>query len=1074
MSVLSELVKRTIETDGLKGFLFTMPVCTRKWVNAASATVTGTISFNRATLSLDNTSANWLAPFSATCRFVDNSANKINVSLYKANGTPLNENGILFTLYPQQHLRLKRLAAAKCEISGAHNLRRAEGLAIRQVPNYFFISNAAVTNSFMNGKVDSGDDIGFNGSLSFYDEDGNIIHPLFLASLMKVLTTQYTALLLDSALPDQLSNIVALDTATTKSIRLIRPDGSVYTDTNVTGVTATAEAASNGVYTLNAFTGTDTTILGEVTRRADTGATGAFPLLTASRLLMALSTYGRLSDKVQLAKVPTGITIQHDFFTIRIVELEKFLIGEKNSAFNGSKLEPAIPVRLHEDVTFLPTGNDAAAAIQQVFAGTPTESLCVGTQLKPAFPLPANLTDTQWPAFPATGAVVPENDTFPTQYKSVLETNATANFITPSSPGQATDVQLVLKGLPLGAAVRVYNRVFAADAVITRGDGAGGVVTNTSTPVTGTTFTGQLTLDLKDPLGLKRPDGTITVPSNPRLIIDVMVNQRGARLRKRLFGNIQMAVNTTQVPPLAAPPDNISATASKKGISNSSILGFDSAVLTIDLTTPDNALNTILQLTGEANPRDASRYPTMARRDLLCAALASGAWKGLISGGTITKDIHCSQLPIGAPGSLGGKETCYNGVFANNNRLAFDIARMAFRRTTSFYARLAPLAGATWNEPAAKTPLAESDTPSGGRGFIHGAVLQNIAPNCETPELAILKALVEPNINSIPADWNALVDTVVGWINGISTSSLPTALQTAANRLKTELVGLLNGLKSTNPADETRNERLYNELKRELSSALYGRRDTQWALKQAIKQARHFIYIETPGLSFTQRGAAQDYSVNLFEELQTRLTSNPALRVMICVPKFPDYSRKYDQWIRREVKARFTLINALPASQIVCFHPIGFPGRPANIETQTVIVDDNWMLTGSSAFRRRGLTFDGSSDIVCTDGDTVMGRSLKIKNFRKNLIAQRLQFDIGNRSTDAKPVMLESGLSTFNLIRALLVAGGLGKIERLWNGRVEGVAFVEPTIDEDLANPEGISFNALSAIIMAAFASLPK
>lgn len=1073
MSVLSDLVQQTIKDDGLKGFRFTMPVCTRKWINSASAS---SITFDRTTLTLQSTGANWLSPFSANCNYVNNSGAKINVSLFKANGTPLNENGILFSLFPQQYLKLKRLIAAKFEIDGAHNPRKSQGLPIRQVPAYFFLANSSVTTSFVNGSMVCGEDTGFDGALSFYDEDGNIIHPLFLVSMMKLLLTDYTALSLDSTLPNHFTDILALDASTSTYVRIIRPDGSVYTDNKLSGVTSTVETATNGVFTLDALTSsTDTTIFGEIKRIADTGATGTFPSLAASRLLIALATYGRLSDKVQLANRPAAVNMDCDFFTIKVFELQKFLLGEKNNLFNGSKFEPAIAIRLHEDVSLLATGNDVMGGIQIVFSGTPTDSLCVGTQIDSAFPLPANLTDTQWPVFPATPTITPENENFPVGYKLVLESNATATFITPSSPGQATDVQVVLKGIPLGAAVRVYNRVFAADAVIKRGDGAGSIATSNSGTLSGASFTGQVTLDLKDPLGLKRPDGTITVPAvDARLIIDVMINQKGATLRKRLFGNLQIPIITVPVPSSASLPNNITAGAINKGISNSSILGIDSSVLGIDLTSSANALNTILQLTGETNPRDASRYPTMARRDLLCAALESGNWKGLISGGAITKDIHCSQLSIGTPGSLGGKETCYWGVLANNNRLAFDIARMAFRRTSSFYPRIAALAGTSWDEPAAKTPLLETETPAAGRGFIHGAILQNIAPNCETPEFALLKPAIESNIDTIPQDWNALVDLVVGWINGISTSSLPGLLQVAADRLNTELVSQLNGLKSTDPANEIRNQRLYNELKRELSSASFGRRDTQWALRQAIKHARHFIYIETPGLSFTQKGTLEDYSINLFDELQTRLSSNPGLRVMICVPKIPDYDRKYDQWIRQEVKARFTLVNALPSSQVVCFHPIGFPGRPANLETHTVIVDDSWLLIGSSAFRRRGLTFDGSSDFVCTEGDTVLGRSLKIKNFRKSLIAQRLQIDLTDRNTDGKPVMLESGLSTFNLIRSLLVSGGLGRIERLWNGRIEGVAFSEPTIDEDLANPEGISFNALSAIIMAAFASLPK
>jgi hypothetical protein len=39
----------------------------------------------------------------------------------------------------------------------------------------------------------------------------------------------------------------------------------------------------------------------------------------------------------------------------------------------------------------------------------------------------------------------------------------------------------------------------------------------------------------------------------------------------------------------------------------------------------------------------------------------------------------------------------------------------------------------------------------------------------------------------------------------------------------------------------------------------------------------------------------------------------------------------------------------------------------SRIESTTVIVDDCWALVGSSTFSRRGLCFDGGSDIVFTD-----------------------------------------------------------------------------------------------------------
>jgi hypothetical protein len=46
---------------------------------------------------------------------------------------------------------------------------------------------------------------------------------------------------------------------------------------------------------------------------------------------------------------------------------------------------------------------------------------------------------------------------------------------------------------------------------------------------------------------------------------------------------------------------------------------------------------------------------------------------------------------------------------------------------------------------------------------------------------------------------------------------------------------------------------------------------------------------------------------------------------------------------------------------------MGFPGRTSRLESTVVIVDDVWTMVGSSTLRRRGLSFDGGSDLVFTD-----------------------------------------------------------------------------------------------------------
>jgi len=80
----------------------------------------------------------------------------------------------------------------------------------------------------------------------------------------------------------------------------------------------------------------------------------------------------------------------------------------------------------------------------------------------------------------------------------------------------------------------------------------------------------------------------------------------------------------------------------------------------------------------------------------------------------------------------------------------------------------------------------------------------------------------------------------------------------------------------------------------------------------------------------------------------------------------------------------------------------------------------------------------------------------------------------GNATIDSKAVMIDNPALSFKLIREMLVAGGLGKIEPLWNGRTEGIVFSEPSIDRLLANPEGNEFNSLSAAINLILTGLMK
>lgn len=1062
MSFLKDLTKENLKQFGIQGLSFTMPATTQKLVDSSSSSVT----FNATDLTLSS-SNNWLAPFSGVLNKVNGTDKKIRFSLQKANGDMVSETGALLRLFPQQILRLKRLLAIKFEEDSDHNPERANGIPKRQVPAFIFIEDSAA-DSITEGIALAGTDLGLSGKLSLYDEQGYIIHPMYAVSLIKSLLAIYPALNIDSALSDHLTAITGLETTNTNTVRLVQPDGKPYEGEHIEGLTAID--TNIGLYSVDSYTGADTSLKGEIKKEA-TGS--SFSAVQAKQLVLGNVCYGRMGDQVALLKFPAALSNApaHDFHTIKVTGLDQYLKGTAADAFNGSKLEPKPGLRLHEQVTILPSGNAVMGHLSDLFKDSPSEALCAAAAIDTKLVLPQDSSKVLWPDFPALpapGTVAEENNSFPSGLKEQIRVHSRADFLPPAS-GTPTDVLLKLSGLPFGAAVRVFNRVFGNDATLKRGNGAGGVCTTEAAPLSGRTLNGELSLVLKDPLGLKRPEGTATVPTNPQLIVDIMIVLHNRK--KRLFGAVTLPIQSSPgtVP---ATTDNLLAGVSKKSISHAGILGLGNNTASFSFATLKATLNAALSLADDTAPRQPARLPTMARRDLLAVAKKSGKWLGLISGGQINGNLHNAEQDLGCPGSPGGTETSNTGVYTQDAQLAYDLARSAFRRTNNIYDRIAAdgLVNDAWNEPSGNTPLAATEQSTDSKGTFAGVVLQNISPYCETPELALIKEAVEGDITDIPADFDALATKLADWINDIDTTLLPTPLDTAAGRLKTELRPRLNTLKADTSLSATTKERLYNELKRELSAACFGRRDSQWALQQAIKQARHSIYIETPGFSFTKGSEDADYALDLIAELTTQLSAKPGLRVILCVPRQPDY--KYDQWLASEVKERFEIIDNLPSDQVVAFHPIGFPGRASNLEQSTIIVDDQWALCGGSAFRRRGFCFDGSTDMVLTDLETKNGAAHSLLEWRRQLLGQRLGIPSGEKSSRA--LLREDFNAAFAMIRQMLIAGGLGKIERLWNGHTEGVTYTEPTINKELENPDGISFNLMEASIFEVFEELAK
>ena len=152
----------------------------------------------------------------------------------------------------------------------------------------------------------------------------------------------------------------------------------------------------------------------------------------------------------------------------------------------------------------------------------------------------------------------------------------------------------------VGAWVRLYTRLFGLDAVQQRGDGQGRVV-----PSNGT-----ISIYLTDPLGLKnipnpgQPASAISIPSNATLSFDMIVvlpNQVA-----RIYGGLsaKIAAGPTTAPAFNPGTNNSTATATLGGVSNSGILGLGKPM---NLTPPSDLAGWLALLTGDGNPRDATR-----------------------------------------------------------------------------------------------------------------------------------------------------------------------------------------------------------------------------------------------------------------------------------------------------------------------------------------------------------------------------------------------------------------------------------------------------------------------------------
>jgi hypothetical protein len=1006
--------------------------------------------------------APWIAPLAGTLREVDTSQGDkaLGVPLVRADGSAEQGKGVLLTLHAQLFVRLARLYTDLLEQPVPAPSR---GIPVRPVPKYFFYSVPDMTPNKslkLNGGVNPGDALGRYQDLRVYDADGQPIDPLAVLSALNIFLAYHPSLTwLPSLLATPpLQNMVGsvaqtLSGAAQVRLRLCDADGKAYGGANLGGVGAVN--AATGLCFLN------NGLAGGVTRNA--GASATLLLGSPQR-----GTLGAAFNPPALSNLTAGIigaaarpAMFRDFFNVCVLDLQPFLLGTPDPSFTsvqaGSRLETPPPVRTQQSLTLLSDGNDVLAAAQAVLSTAGANQYqCVAQAIDGDFNLPAALgpANSRWPQSIATGGVGP----------AVLAPNlfqpaqGQVQYITVGGVASG-DVLLTLTGLIANTAVRVFPRAFTEDARELRGDGAGAVLMNGQT-------TAQFVL--RDPFGLVGLDGTMkSVAPQATLSFDLavvsnQVNPATGLPVARIYGNRNLVANAAStianVVLPAVPGDNAFDDANiMKGACSAQVLGL----------TPPGAAGVLAMLNGltgvePGNPgaagvpgREPPRLPTQACRDLVVSNRASA----VLSGGRLTPELMSAQTTLGAPGSPGGREVQAAGVFVQAGQLAHDLAVLALRRTEYLPLGLFALFGPNWD------PL----TPAPATGTFAAAVLQNTAPMTEMPALYFLKNDM-PAYATAKAGWTTPAnnfDSLVNWIDStLNGKSVTVAGQTlndiakpTRDALKATLTNVNNAI--TGPpvipaaTANLRKQRLFQELDQRVVTAVYGRRDTEWALKAALGRARKLIYLETPGLASTRLNPNSQVPAvdDLLNILLARMTAVPSLRVVLCMPKLSDFPPRFQDFADYELKDRAVRLMALPQDRLRVLHPVGFPGRPSRLATTVALVDDTWMLVGSSTLRRRGLSFDGSSDLVLTDTVYENGACVALARYRRTLMAQRLGIPpTDNGLPHPAFVQLLDGASAFDVVSEVLEVGGAGRVEPLWKS-LDAAPITDALLRQ--ANPDG-------------------
>jgi hypothetical protein len=210
-------------------------------------------------------------------------------------------------------------------------------------------------------------------------------------------------------------------------------------------------------------------------------------------------------------------------------------------------------------------------------------------------------------------------------------------------------------------------------------------------------------------------------------------------------------------------------------------------------------------------------------------------------------------------------------------------------------------------------------------------------------------------------------------------------------------------------------------ISRRALAASKGLQESAVALEAAFSRAEDLIYIESPSIDLRVIGDGGDDVLRPLQALVDRLGAQKALHAVLCVPVDGFVGAPKDLLrVRADgLKSAFSALEAAAPGRVAVFCPNAGAGRSLRLATSTVIVDDVFLLTGSTALSRRGLSFDSSLSVAMFDEVNVRGRGQTLAQLRRSLLSARLGLP---------PALVPDDGAQIVKAIAMLIARGSGRL----------------------------------------------